>query len=270
MYTYLKFGLPRVFPPNEGGGNSSGYNSSNEGAEPPSGRHHRSSMMGPPPQVHHGHQRRPSSRPGRSTSEVDFTNLNYHHPTTTLGRSGKSYSHADLLSTETIMRQAAAAHRRSLHDLRTTTDYLAHAQGLLAPHPHSHRAHHPAGMGSQQHLKRHPHHQSGVNGSIGIVLKSRIGTEPEEKLFLIHIYSESLPEQVSVCPLRPSVVRFILDLVTLDDLSAEAMLESSQRVDQLAALYRRRVPPLTDVPPYTLPSPFRRPWIFSQAFAILL
>lgn len=61
-----------------------------------------------------------------------------------------------------------------------------------------------------------------------------------------------------------------VDLVTLDDLSAEAMLESSQRVDQLAALYRRRVPPLTDVPPYTLPSPFRRPWIFSQAFAILL
>ncbi|CAA9998714.1 unnamed protein product [Nesidiocoris tenuis] len=45
-----------------------------------------------------------------------------------------------------------------------------------------------------------------VNGSIGIVLKSRIGTELQKKLFLIHIYSESLPagsvhEQVSVCPL---------------------------------------------------------------------
>ncbi|CAB0002643.1 unnamed protein product [Nesidiocoris tenuis] len=39
-----------------------------------------------------------------------------------------------------------------------------------------------------------------VNGSIGIVLKSRIGTELQKKLFLIHIYSESLPEQVSVCP----------------------------------------------------------------------
>ncbi|CAA9995325.1 unnamed protein product, partial [Nesidiocoris tenuis] len=44
-----------------------------------------------------------------------------------------------------------------------------------------------------------------VNGSIVIVLKSRIGTELQKKLFLIHIYSESLPEQVSVCPLRPSV-----------------------------------------------------------------
>ncbi|CAA9996988.1 unnamed protein product, partial [Nesidiocoris tenuis] len=40
-----------------------------------------------------------------------------------------------------------------------------------------------------------------VNGSIVIVLKSRIGTELQKKLFLIHIYSESLPEQVSVCPL---------------------------------------------------------------------
>ncbi|CAA9994203.1 unnamed protein product [Nesidiocoris tenuis] len=42
--------------------------------------------------------------------------------------------------------------------------------------------------------------QVGVNGSIVIVLKSRIGTELQKKLFLIHIYSESLPEQVSVCP----------------------------------------------------------------------
>ncbi|CAB0009770.1 unnamed protein product, partial [Nesidiocoris tenuis] len=39
-----------------------------------------------------------------------------------------------------------------------------------------------------------------VNGSIGIVLKSRIGTELQKKLFLVHMYSESLPEQVSVCP----------------------------------------------------------------------
>ncbi|CAB0011532.1 unnamed protein product, partial [Nesidiocoris tenuis] len=43
-----------------------------------------------------------------------------------------------------------------------------------------------------------------VNGSIVIILKSRIGTELQKKLFLIHIYSESLPEQVSVCPQRSS------------------------------------------------------------------
>ncbi|CAB0001239.1 unnamed protein product [Nesidiocoris tenuis] len=41
---------------------------------------------------------------------------------------------------------------------------------------------------------------SRVNGSIGFVLKSRIGTELQKKLLVIHIYSESLPEQVSVCP----------------------------------------------------------------------
>ncbi|CAB0010499.1 unnamed protein product [Nesidiocoris tenuis] len=49
-----------------------------------------------------------------------------------------------------------------------------------------------------------------VNGSIVIVLKSRIGTELQKKLFLIHIYSESLPEQVSVCPSVP-----ILDFRTI-------------------------------------------------------
>ncbi|CAA9997295.1 unnamed protein product, partial [Nesidiocoris tenuis] len=45
-----------------------------------------------------------------------------------------------------------------------------------------------------------------ANGSIGIVLKSRIGTELQKKLFLIHIYSESLPEQVSVCPIDTDTV----------------------------------------------------------------
>ncbi|CAB0004689.1 unnamed protein product [Nesidiocoris tenuis] len=39
-----------------------------------------------------------------------------------------------------------------------------------------------------------------ANGSIVIVLKSRIGTELQKKLFLMHIYSESLPEQVSNRP----------------------------------------------------------------------
>ncbi|CAB0019543.1 unnamed protein product [Nesidiocoris tenuis] len=41
-----------------------------------------------------------------------------------------------------------------------------------------------------------------VNGSIVIVLKSRIGTELPKKLFPIHIYSESLPEQVTKISLR--------------------------------------------------------------------
>ncbi|CAB0017873.1 unnamed protein product, partial [Nesidiocoris tenuis] len=39
-------------------------------------------------------------------------------------------------------------------------------------------------------------HTYRVNGSIGIVLKSRIGTELLKKLLLMHIHSKSLPEQV--------------------------------------------------------------------------
>ncbi|CAB0009213.1 unnamed protein product, partial [Nesidiocoris tenuis] len=45
-------------------------------------------------------------------------------------------------------------------------------------------------------------HRISVNGSIGIVLESRIGTELKEKLSLIHIHSESLPKQfVKVRPI---------------------------------------------------------------------
>ncbi|CAB0009900.1 unnamed protein product [Nesidiocoris tenuis] len=63
---------------------------------------------------------------------------------------------------------------------------------------------HPQSGGLVKRLNRTlTKHLAQVNGSIGIVLKSRIGTELQKKLFLIHIYSESLPEQVSVCPLRP-------------------------------------------------------------------
>ena len=32
----------------------------------------------------------------------------------------------------------------------------------------------------------------------------------------------------------------LVDLVTLDDLSPEAMLDSSQRVEQLSAIYQRK------------------------------
>ena len=52
---------------------------------------------------------------------------------------------------------------------------------------------------------------------------------------------------------------FSVDLVTLDDLSAEAMVESSQRIDQMAAAYRRRSEPLSDPgPPAILPPKIKR------------
>lgn len=62
-----------------------------------------------------------------------------------------------------------------------------------------------------------------------------------------------------------------VDLVTLDDLSAEAMLESSQRVEQLADLFRRRVEPLPDPgPPQTLPGKPRTASVPIQIIAIIL
>lgn len=64
---------------------------------------------------------------------------------------------------------------------------------------------------------------------------------------------------------------FSVDLVTLDDLSAEAMLESSQRVEQLADLFRRRVEPLPDPgPPQPLPGKPRTAIVPIQVVAIIL
>lgn len=63
----------------------------------------------------------------------------------------------------------------------------------------------------------------------------------------------------------------LVDLVTLDDLSAEAMLESSQRVEQLADLFRRRVEPLPDPgQPQTLPGKPRTASVPIQVVAIIL
>ncbi|CAB0010705.1 unnamed protein product [Nesidiocoris tenuis] len=76
----------------------------------------------------------------------------------------------------------------------------------------------------ERHAARHDR-VPGVNGSIGIVLKSRIGTELQKKLFLIHIHTESLPEQVSWCVdntqyfhilKRKIVTRFEYILTTLE------------------------------------------------------
>ena len=50
-----------------------------------------------------------------------------------------------------------------------------------------------------------------------------------------------------------------VDLVTLDDLSNEAMLESSQRIDQLGNAFKRRAEPLSDPgPPGILPPKIKR------------
>ncbi|XP_054706333.1 LOW QUALITY PROTEIN: ATP-binding cassette sub-family G member 8-like [Uloborus diversus] len=55
------------------------------------------------------------------------------------------------------------------------------------------------------------------------------------------------------CPAYKNPSDYYLDLVTLDNLSAEAMLESSQRVENLVEIFRRRQEPLADPGPPGVP-----------------
>ncbi|XP_065214423.1 ATP-binding cassette sub-family G member 8 isoform X2 [Planococcus citri] len=127
MYTYLKFGLPRVFPPNGSRhrDGSSGYDSSDDGMSPRNAPHKKS-------QAYYL----------RARSDPDFRN---HQPYygSTIRQSGanirgKSVSEANLLSTEAMTRHTrlpSKSYRRSMHDLRTMSEFGS----PLAPHyPHHH------------------------------------------------------------------------------------------------------------------------------------
>lgn len=71
------------------------------------------------------------------------------------------------------------------------------------------------------------------------------------------------------CPAYKNPSDYYLDLVTLDNLSAEAMLESSQRVENLVEIYRRRQEPLGDPgPPGVPPATFKRANIFTQVLTL--
>ena len=60
-----------------------------------------------------------------------------------------------------------------------------------------------------------------------------------------------------------------MDLVTLDDLSPEAMLESRQRVEHLCAVYQNRREPLSDPgPPGIMPPKIRRANFIKQIFGL--
>ncbi len=57
--------------------------------------------------------------------------------------------------------------------------------------------------------------------------------------------------------------------MTLDDLSNEAMLESSQRIDQLATAFKRRAEPLSDPgPPGVLPPKIKRANFVVEIFGL--
>jgi len=71
------------------------------------------------------------------------------------------------------------------------------------------------------------------------------------------------------CPAYKNPADYYMDLVTLDDLSPEAMLESSQRVDHLCAVFHSRRDPLSDPgPPGIMPPKIRRANFLKQIFGL--
>ena len=63
----------------------------------------------------------------------------------------------------------------------------------------------------------------------------------------------------------------LVDLVTLDNLSSEAMLESSQRINQLASTFKRRAEPLSDPgPPGIMPPKVKRANLMVQVVGLLM
>jgi len=71
------------------------------------------------------------------------------------------------------------------------------------------------------------------------------------------------------CPAYKNPSDYYMDLVTLDDLSPEAMLESSQRVDHLSAIYHSKREPLSDPgPPGIMPPKIRRANVLKQIFGL--
>ncbi|XP_072940988.1 uncharacterized protein [Epargyreus clarus] len=71
------------------------------------------------------------------------------------------------------------------------------------------------------------------------------------------------------CPAFKNPSDYYLDLVTLDDLSAAAMLESSGRIEALAGVFAGALAPPEPPPPAPLPSPRAAPSPIRQAAALL-
>ena len=75
--------------------------------------------------------------------------------------------------------------------------------------------------------------------------------------YLVTLYSNILDVPFSETYIFLTYIT--VDLVTLDDLSSEAMLESSQRVEMLADTFRRKQEALSDPgPPCPLPPRIRK------------
>lgn len=71
------------------------------------------------------------------------------------------------------------------------------------------------------------------------------------------------------CPAFKNPSDYYLDLVTLDSLSAAALLESSGRVEALASVFAGARPPHDPPPPVPLPAPLNNHNVFLQSFALI-
>ncbi|KPJ01586.1 ATP-binding cassette sub-family G member 8 [Papilio xuthus] len=71
------------------------------------------------------------------------------------------------------------------------------------------------------------------------------------------------------CPAFKNPSDYYLDLVTLDDLSAAAMLESSGRIEALAGVFASTQSAPDPPPPVPLPAPLNRPNFIMQTFALI-
>ena len=75
---------------------------------------------------------------------------------------------------------------------------------------------------------------------------------------------------VQTLDLKGMCISFLtVDLVTLDNLSSEAMLESNQRIEQLANAFRRRAEPLSDPgPPGIMPPKIKKANLLVQVVGL--
>ena len=87
----------------------------------------------------------------------------------------------------------------------------------------------------------------------------------------IHLAFNVILKQISKARLVfiSILIFFSVDLVTLDDLSPEAMMESSERVGHLSDIYQRKCEPLSDPgPPGIMPPKIRRANMLTQIFVL--
>ncbi|KAH1005208.1 hypothetical protein HUJ04_006237 [Dendroctonus ponderosae] len=289
MYTYLKFGLPRVFPPNHNGSTRSGRNTpqhfTRNASTRPKMRSQKMSSRGP---------REGSSGYDSSDNE---TNNQYKHnrkyrsdPDFRMQNAHPSYhQQINLLIEELGLEQVRNTKVSSMtiserRRLNVACHLLQDTDIVVLDQP-------TRGMDIFDTFFLIEYLRQWANGGAGgsslgriviltlhpptyeiFMMLSRILLLSAGRVMFSGRRRDMLPYFALVdypCPNFKNPSDYYLDLVTLDDLSAEAMLESSQRIEQLGEVFRQKQPPLSDPgPPSALPMPVRRSNCLVQSLAL--